>query len=111
MMETKEEKRETREGKAAPAGSETARAELYQGLVCLMVSIPIDLIRLRELEEGLDQIEDLHLDLVGGAISEGTEILVSVKKPLPLLEVLNGMAPVEQATKKGKKIQIVLKKA
>jgi hypothetical protein len=51
------------------------------------------------------------LDLVGGSISEGTEIVVSVKKPIPLLEILNGMAPVEQTTKKGKKIQIVLKAA
>jgi hypothetical protein len=105
------EKKEAKEGKMAPAGSETAGAELYQGSVSLMVATPIDLIRLRELEESLDQVEDLHLDLVGGSISEGTEIVVSVKKPIPLLEILNGMAPVEQTTKKGKKIQIVLKAA
>jgi hypothetical protein len=103
--------REAKEGKMAPAGSEATRDELYQGAVSLMVSTPIDLIRLRELEESLDQVEDLHLDLIGGSISEGTEIVVSVKKPLPLLDILNGMAPVEQATKKGKKIQIVLKAA
>jgi hypothetical protein len=114
-LEAKEAKegaeREAKEGKMVPAGPETARAELYQGSVSLMIATPIDLIRLRELEESLGQVEDLQLDLVGGSISDGTEIIVSMKKPLPLLEILNGMAPVEHTTKKDKKIQIVLKAA
>lgn len=104
-------KREAKEGIMAPAGPETAAGELYQGSVSLMIAVPVDLVRLRELEEGLGQVEDLQLDLVGGSISEGTEIIVSVKKPLPLLEILSGMAPVEETAKKGKKIQIVLKAA
>lgn len=113
--ETKEaqekEKREVKEGKMVPDGSERAHAKLYQGSVSPMVSTPVDLARLRELEERFGQVEDLQLDLVGGSISEGTEIIVSAKQPLPLLEILSGMAPVEQTTKKGKKIQIVLKAA
>lgn len=40
-----------------------------------------------------------------GPVSEGTDTIISVKKAFPLLGNLNRMAPVEQATKKGNKIQ------
>ena len=64
---------------------------------------------MKKLEKYLYQVQDLHLVFVGGLVDEGTEIVVSAGKPIPLIDVLREMPPVEQVVEKGKKIQVTLK--
>ena len=104
-------KREAQEAKEREKGEaqEAVSGELYEGIVQLTIVPPIDLGQVRKLEEHLDQVQDLRLVLVGGSVDEGTEIVVSADKPIPLIDVLREMPPVEQVSKKGKKIQITLR--
>ena len=88
---------------------EAVGAEFYQGIVELAIMSPVDLAQMRKLEEYLCQAQDLRLVLVGGSVDEGSKIVVSAGKPIPLIDVLKEMPLVEQVVKKGKKIQITLK--
>jgi len=97
------------EVKAKKEAQEAVTGELYEGIVQLTIAPPIDLGQARKLEEHLSQVQDLRLVLVGGSVDEGTEIVVSADKPIPLIDILREMPPVEQVAKKGKKIQITLR--
>jgi len=88
---------------------EATGAKFYQGTVELVIMSPVDLAQMRKLEEYLCQVQDLRLVLVGGSVDEGSKIVVSAEKPIPLIDVIREMPPVEQVVKKGKKIQITLK--
>ncbi len=90
---------------------EVVGAELYEGMVKLAIVSPVDLGQMRKLKEYLCQVQDLRLVLVGGSEDEGTTIVVSAAKPIPLIDVLREMPPVEQVVKEGKRIQIMLKAA
>ena len=104
-------KREAEEvkGKAKGEAEEPVSAELYKGIVKLTIMPPIDIGQVRKLEEYLYQVQDLRLVLVGGSIDEGTEILVSAENPIPLIDALRELPPVDQIVKKGKTIQLTLK--
>ena len=106
-----EEAKRAKEAKKRVKGEdeEAVSAELYQGIVKLTIVPPIDLGQVRKLEEYLSQVQDLRLVLIGGSVDEGTEIVVSAENPIPLMDVLREIPPVEQVVKKGKKIQITLK--
>ena len=106
-----EEARKAKEAeeKAKREAEETVGAELYQGTVKLTIVSPVDLDQMRKLEEYLCQVQDLRLVLVGGSRDEGTMIIVSAAKPIPLIDALRDIPLVEQVVKKGKKIEIVLK--
>ncbi|MCL0070143.1 hypothetical protein M1N85_05540, partial [Dehalococcoidia bacterium] len=65
--------------------------------------------QMRELEEYLRQVQHLRLVLVGGSVKEGTKILVFAQKPIPLINVLREMPPVEQVVKKDKEIRVTLR--
>ena len=93
----------------AKKAEEALRAELYEGMVKLVVVPPIDLGQMEKLEKDLRQVEDLRLVLVGGSVDEGSQIVVSAGKPIPLIDILREMPPVEQVVKKGNEIQITLK--
>ncbi|MFC2016312.1 hypothetical protein ACFLUF_01215, partial [Chloroflexota bacterium] len=84
-------------------------AEFYVGVVKLRIVAPVDLGQMRKLREHLCQVEDLGLVLVGGSVDEGTAIVVSVANPIPLIDILREMPPVEQVVKKGEDIQVMLK--
>ena len=88
---------------------ERVGAELYEGIVKLTIAPPVDYEQMGKLEEYLRQIQNLHLVLVGGSVEEGTEIVVSADKPIPLISVLREMPSVEQVVKKDKEIQVRLK--
>ncbi len=70
---------------------------------------PIDFGMMRKLQECLHQVENLRLVLVSGSVEEGTIIIVSVEKPIPLIDILRAMPPVEQVVKKNKTIVVTLK--
>jgi hypothetical protein len=96
-------------GKAKGEAEEPVSAELYKGIVKLTIMPPIDIGQVRKLEEYLYQVQDLRLVLVGGSIDEGTEIVVSAENPIPLIDALRELPPVDQIVKKGKTIQLTLK--
>ena len=101
--------RAKREAEEAKKAKQALRAELYEGMVKLVVVPPIDLGQMEKLEKDLRQVEDLRLVLVGGSVDEGSQIVVSAGKPIPLIDILREMPPVEQVVKKGNEIQITLK--
>ena len=98
-------------GKGVERGiAATADTEFYQGLVKLVLVPPILLRQMRRFEAGLSEIEGLSLDLVGGAVDGGTEIILSVENSIPLLDVLRELSSVAEVVKEGKSIRVVLKK-
>ena len=101
--------RAMREAEETKKAKEAVNAEPYRGIVKLTIVSPIDLGQVRKLEECLHQVQDLRLVLVGGSVAEGSEVIVSAEKSIPLIDILREMPPVEQVVKKGKKIQIRLK--
>ena len=74
-----------------------------------MILPPVDLEQMKELEEGLSQVQDLRLVLVSGSIEEGTRMVVSAGKPISLISALREISLVDQVIKKDKEIQISLK--
>jgi hypothetical protein len=95
--------------KAAKAEDKKTSAELHKGLVTLSIVPPVDLGQVKRLEEALQQAPDLRLVLVGGSVANGTEMVVSMEEPTPLMDILMEMPPVAEVTKKGKNIQVTLK--
>jgi hypothetical protein len=113
-MEAKEAKKA--EAQAKEEAKQDARgkdkgsaAGTYKGIIRLTIMPPVDSGQLKKLEEHLSQIPDLRLVLISGSIAEGTEIVVSAESPIPLLDILSEIPPVDQVTTKGKTIQITLK--
>jgi hypothetical protein len=100
--------------KTEPPAQDKAKepgSEMYNGLVRLTIMPPVDSGQLSNLEEHLCQVQDLRLVLIGGSVTDGTEIVVSTENPIPLLDILREMPPVAQVAKKGKTTQITLKSA
>ncbi len=60
-------------------------------------------------EEELKQIEGLTMIMRGGSLDEGAILLVSIQKPINLIQVLNKIPMVEKVDTKGETIVIVLK--
>jgi len=97
------------EAKAKKETGEKVSAELYEGMVELVILPPVDPEQMKKLEEGLRQVQDLGVVLVGGSVDEGTRVIVSAKKPIPLANVVGEIPLVEQVVKKGKEVHISLK--
>ena len=87
---------------------EVAGEELYQGVVKLILALPIKLSRMREMEKTLHQVEGLHLEVIGGSLDDGAGIIVSVENPIPLIDILKGIPSVAGVAKQGKDIRVVL---
>ena len=97
------------EAKAKKEAELAAGTELYQGIVKLTITPPIDFGAMKKLEESLHQVENLRLILLSGSIGEGTIIVISAEKPIPLINILRAMPSVEQAVKRNEKIMVILK--
>lgn len=118
---TEQNKKEAKEAKKAEAKvkkeakqaaeeeSKKADAELDKGTVRLTIEPPVDSGQLKRLEEGLYQVQDLRVVLIGGSVDGGTEIIVSAEEPIPLLDILREIPSVAQVARKGKTTQITLK--
>ena len=107
-------KAERRAKEQAKQDAEEARkakkaAELYEGMVKLAMVSPVDVRQMTNLQEYLCQVQDLRLVWYGSSVEEGAVIVVSAEKPIPLIDVLREMPPVEQVVKNGKKILVMLK--
>lgn len=93
------------------AAEEKVSAQLYEGMVKLAIESPVDYDQMSRLGEYLRQTQHLRVILLGGSVDEGTKIVVFAEKPIPLINVLRGMPPVEKALKKEKvkEIQVTLR--
>jgi len=107
--EAKERARIEVEERAKREAEEKVSAELHKGMAKLAIASPVDYDQMRKLEEYLRQVQHLRLVLVGGSVKEGTKIVVFAEKPIPLINVLREMPPVEQVVKKGKEIRVTLR--
>ena len=105
------EARERAKGEAEEAqkAEDAVVAELFEGIVDLVILPPVDLGQMKELEKSLHQIQDLRVVLISGSVDKGTKVVVSARKPVPLVSVVSEMPLVEQVVKKGEKIQISLR--
>ena len=95
-----EDKNKRKKEPAAPA--------LYQGRVKLVVESPVDLGKLAQMQASLNNVDGLQLVMVGGSAG-AAQIIVSVERPLPLLDVLEAIPVTAGVVKKGKEIKVVLK--
>ena len=86
----------------------TASSELVSGIISLNIAHPTTPAKLKELEEEIKQVPELKIVLIGGAIDEGTEIIVSADNPIPLVEILSSLPSVSEVSKKSKLTQLVL---
>ena len=60
-------------------------------------------------KRGAHRVEGLRLEAIGGSVEGGSEIIVSVENPIPLVDILKGMPSVAEAVKQGKDTRVVLK--
>ena len=84
-------------------------AELFKGQLTLSIMPPVDLGPLKRLEASLKNTPELRLTLIGGSVSSGTEMVVSMENAIPLVDILMDIPCIDQVNKKGKILQITLK--
>ncbi len=111
------ETEEAREGELVtePAAkakeAEEVSTLLYEGTIDLVIMPPVGVLQIKNLEEKLRLIQNLRVVLTGGSVDEPIRIVVSAEQPIPLIDVLSQIPIVDQVTKEGKEIQILLKAA
>ena len=111
----KRENEKTREADlhAEAAAKETEVVEvstqLYEGTINIVLMPPAGVLEIKNLEEKLRLIRNLRVILTSGSVDEPARIVVSAEQPILLIDVLSQMAVVDQVTKKGKEIQVLLK--
>jgi hypothetical protein len=69
----------------------------------------VDYEQVRKFEKFLTQVKELRLVLVSGSADEGTKIVVFAENPVPLVNMLTEMPPVERVVEKENGIEITLK--
>jgi HD-GYP domain-containing protein (c-di-GMP phosphodiesterase class II) len=83
-------------------------SDVYEGEVRLVVPLTVGGVEVRRFAEHLNSIDDLKIIMTGGSEDEGHIILLSVQKPMPLMNVINDVNMVESAEKHGKNIVVTL---
>jgi hypothetical protein len=108
--EARERARQQAERVSLTEGAEPATTgELYRGTVTLTIIPPVDFSQLWEFQNSLRQAENISVVRTGGSVEEGTIVVVSLEKPLPLIDILRGMPSIEQLLKKNDRILVILK--
>jgi hypothetical protein len=70
---------------------------------------PVNSAQLKEIQGLISKFPDTHIVLVGGSANSGAEIVISIGKPLRLVDLLREIPSVSKVVKYGKKIGIRLK--
>ena len=97
------------EAAAKAKATKEVNAQLYEGTINLVLMPPVGVLQIENLKEKLCLIQNLRVILTGGSVDEPNNIVVSAEQPIPLIDVLNHIPIVDEVTKKGKEIQILLK--
>ena len=77
--------------------------------VRLVMPLSSDSLQVAQLKEGLNNVKDLSIVMIGGAVDEGLTIAVSVPKETDLLPSIRDLPVVENAQAKGEDILVKLK--
>ena len=101
-----EEAQKAKEAQAKIEAKLTEDTELYEGVVKLVIPLPVNIGQVKELVFCLRDEENIKVSMVGGSKDEGGTIWLSVENPIMLLDILRAMPPVEQVAK-GKNMIIV----
>ncbi len=97
------------EAKADEAKAAEVAQELYEGIAELVFPPPVDLERLRRIEERLREIEEVKLLWSGGS-EEGAALAIAIQKPMPLSSLLEKVGvEVLKIEKKGSKVILRLR--
>ena len=87
---------------------EAGEDNLFGGTLELSITPPGDSASLHWLLRCLSETPGLELITGVESTSKKTKVTVSLPKPLPLLSILKGMAPVKDAVEKDRNIQVTL---
>ena len=108
-----EEARESEKSKGeAVVDAKTAAqptAEMYSGVVRLLIARPVNHIQIRTFQEWLGQVDGFQVKSVGGSSVEGPNIILLVEQPIPLLERLSQLDLVERVSKGKKGFEVTLR--
>ncbi len=83
--------------------------QLYEGTINLIIIPPAGVLQIKNLEEKLRLIQNIRVVLIRGSVDEPIRIVVSGEQPIPLIDALSKIPIVDQMTKEGKEIKILLK--
>ncbi|MFC1988280.1 hypothetical protein ACFLVJ_00360 [Chloroflexota bacterium] len=97
------------ENEEAKQVQEIEDSVLFEGEINVILMQPNKIGRMKEFRNQLDQVHDLHLVMLYGSVVKGNTIVVSARKPLPLIKILREMPPVNQVKKVGNQIRVILK--
>jgi len=84
-------------------------AEMYSGLVRLLISRPVNHDQIRIFQERLGKVDGFQVKSVGGSSVEGPNIILLVQLPIPLLERLSQLDLVERVSKGKKGLEVTLR--
>jgi len=106
--EAEQARKQVREEESIQA-TDAVTKNLDEEVVKLSVVPPVVFAQIQVLKEALNQIEDLHITQVSGSAHEGTTIVISVMKPMSLMDVLRQLPYVEQVVKDKGRIHLRLR--
>ena len=81
---------------------------IYKGKVRLNLIRPVSVSQIKQCEEFLAALPNVQVVSTGGSASEGPEIVISVKKPLPLGEIISNNQLINKILSKGKRLEIIM---
>ncbi len=84
-------------------------SEIFSGTITLQLVKPVNSKQIRIFEDYLKGVEELKLLSTYGSISEGPKIIISTEKPIPLVNILKTLTPVDQLSKKHGNIEVLLR--
>ena len=97
------------EGIGEAAVTRHQAAKTYIGVVMLLIAKPANYVQIRRFQERLEQVEGFQVKSVGGTSSEGPNIIILIKQPVPLLERLSQMDLIERVSEERKGVEVTLR--
>jgi len=98
-----------RENQEVGTGQSAESGEYYGGKLDLKLVSLVDSVQVRRFEKLLFQVPDLKVELISGSADKGTSISVFASEPMPLLDILREMPPVNQVESAGNTFRVTLK--
>ena len=86
----------------------TGRGLLHSGSITILVKIPASQYKVKKLITYLRRFPVLSLIWEYWSVGKGTEILLSVSEPAPILDILRGNPLIDRIYDRGKEIQVTL---
>jgi hypothetical protein len=84
-------------------------SKMYIGVIKLLIAKPVNYVQIRRFHERLEQVEGFQVKSVGGSSSEGPNIIIIIKQPVPLLERLSQIDLIERVSEGRKGVEVTLR--